>query len=277
METPAPSRILLRDVTYTYPGGLVPALDSVSFQFEAGRVYALLGRNGSGKSTLARCLNALMVPDSGTIEVDGLSTSSEPDRREICRRVSMVFQNPDTQMVGSTVEEEVAFGPENLGLPTERIRQRVDEALERAGITVLARRQPLRLSHGQKQQVAIAGALAMDPEFLVSDESTSMLDYASRGRILGLFGELRKRGIGVIHVTHFLEEAAAADEVLVLDGGRVAASGPPRTVLGDAGAVRDLGLDPLIATCVVEELRAMGHAPPCEILTVEELVSWLNS
>ncbi|MFH1150690.1 MAG: ATP-binding cassette domain-containing protein [Actinomycetota bacterium] len=277
MPTAGSSRIVLREVTYTYPGRRAPALDSVSYRFEAGKLYALLGRNGSGKSTLARCLNALLVPDSGTVEVGGISIASESDRRAVCRIVSMVFQNPDTQMIGPTVEEEVAFGPENLGLPTDSIRSRVDEAFEGAGIAGLVRRQPLRLSHGQKQQVAIAGAMAMEPEFLVSDESTSMLDYSSRGRVLGLFGELRERGIGIIHATHFMEEAAAADEVLVLDRGRVAVSGPPRAVLGDAAAVRALGLDPLIATRVVEELRARGHAPPEEILTVEELVSWLRS
>ncbi len=197
--------ILVENLHFRYPGAPCDALSGVDCEFEQGTLCAILGRNGSGKSTLARCLNGLLLPTAGRVATCGLNTSDKINLREIRKSVAMVFQNPDTQLVATTVEEEVAFGPENLGLEPAVIRERVDEALEVVGITHLSKRQPLRLSQGQKQLVAIAGALAMKPAFLVSDESTSMLDYATRLRVLELFEDLRGMGLGVVHITHFLE------------------------------------------------------------------------
>lgn len=269
--------ILLSDLSFNYPGQSSPALDGVNLRFERGKFQAVLGRNGSGKSTLARCLNALLVPSAGKVVSCGLDTSLAENSLEIRKNLAMVFQNPDTQMVGTTVEEEVAFGPENLGLPQTDIRRRVDGALAMAGISELAKRQPLRLSQGQKQLVAIAGALAMEPAFLVSDESTSMLDHRSRSRILDLFLGLTKNGVGIIHVTHFLEEAALADTVAVLDGGRLAAEGTPAEVLCEPLRVRAMGMDPLPVTVVAGELARLGHPHPGPVLTVRELLSWLSA
>jgi energy-coupling factor transport system ATP-binding protein len=269
--------IVVEGLSYAYPGACEDALSGVDLRFERGRYYSLLGRNGSGKSTLARCLNALLVPTRGTVTSCGLDTCEPLDIPDIRQRLAMVFQDPDTQIVGITVEDEVAFGPENLGLAPDVIRERVDSAMELAGIAHLAKRQPLRLSQGQKQLVAIAGALAMEPAFLISDESTSMLDHASRRRIVDLLTTLAGRGVGVIHVTHFLEEASTADEVVVLEAGRVAAVGAPAQVLADPSRAMELGLDPLPVTQVGKELAALGHRLPGGILTVEELLAWLRS
>ena len=267
--------IKVQGLSYTYPGSEVPALQGVDLLLEPGKTCALLGRNGSGKSTLARCLNGLLQPGAGRVSACGLDTAEAANALDVYRRVAMVFQNPDTQIVGSTVEEEVAFGPENLGLPQAEIRARVDEALDMVGITDLASRQPLRLSQGQKQLVAIAGAVAMKPHFLVSDESTSMLDHTARLRILELFEKLRGGGMGIVHVTHFLEEATLADSVVVLERGSVAAQGTPRQTLGDPEKVRSMGLDPLAVTVVAFELEKLGHAVDGDVLTVKELLSWL--
>ena len=267
-------QILVEGLHFEYPGAPAEALSGIDLELEQGKLYALLGRNGSGKSTLARCMNGVLAPGSGRVMACGLDTSSEAGRRAVPAAVSMVFQNPDTQMVASTVEEEVAFGPENLGLEPDVIRRRVDGALELVGISDLARRQPLRLSQGQKQLVAIAGALAMEPSFLLSDESTSMLDHFARTRVLELFEQLRSMGIGVVHVTHFLEEAALADEVIVLDAGAVIARGTPAGILADPSRVRSMGLDPLAVTIVAYELGKLGHVVP-EVLDVKELLAWL--
>jgi energy-coupling factor transporter ATPase len=267
--------IKVEGLSYTYERATAPALNGIDLRFEPGSVYALLGRNGSGKSTLARCLNGLLLPGDGRVISCGLDTSEPSHALEVSRRVAMVFQNPDTQLVGETVEEEVAFGPENLRLPAAEIRERVDSSLELAGITDLARRQPLRLSQGQKQLVALAGAIAMRPDFLVSDEATSMLDYSARLRVVELFERLRAAGMGIIHVTHFLEEATLADSVIVLEEGRVVSTGTPQQTLGDPGRVRALGLDPLAVTVVAYELEKLGHPVPEDALTVKELLAWL--
>lgn len=273
-DSPASHQITVESLTYSYPGMPGPALEDINICFRQGELYTVLGRNGSGKSTLALCLNALLLPGGGKVLSCGLDTSRRDNGPEIRKNVAMVFQNPDTRMVGVTVEEEVAFGPENLGLPSPVIRKRVDEALALAGIIGIARRQPRQLSQGQRQLVAIAGALAMEPSFLLSDESTSMLDSESRARVLELFSTLRERGVGIIHVTHFLEEATIADQVVVLDGGRFAATGTPGELLSDPARVRSLGLDPLPATMVAHKLAAIGHRIAEEVLTVEELLLW---
>jgi energy-coupling factor transport system ATP-binding protein len=269
--------ILVEDLHFSYPGAAYDALGGVDCEFEQGRLCTILGRNGSGKSTLARCLNGLLLPTAGRVYACGFDTSDDGNRAEIRKGVAMVFQDPDTQLVATTVEEEVAFGPENLGLDPAVIRERVDEALQVVGITHLAKRQPLRLSQGQKQLVAIAGALAMKPAFLLSDESTSMLDYTTRVRVLELFEGLRGMGMGVVHITHYLEEAALADSVLVLEKGRLAAVGTPGAVLGNPERVRALGLDPLAVTVVAHELGRLGQPVPQEVLDVKELIAWLSA
>jgi energy-coupling factor transport system ATP-binding protein len=269
------SSIRVEGLRFSYGGAEVEALRGIDLDLRQGEFHAILGRNGSGKSTLARCMNALLAPSGGRVLSCGFDSSSAHDRREIHRRVAMVFQDPDTQMVGSTVEEEVAFGPENLGLPPSEIKSRVEGALERVGIPHLAGRQPGRLSQGQKQLVAIAGALAMEPVFLISDESTSMLDYRSRRNVIDLFMKLTTFGIGIVHVTHFLEEAALADSVVILDGGEVAGLGAPAEVLGDPVRLRELGLDPLAVTVIAYELGRIGHPVPGDVMDVKELVSWL--
>jgi energy-coupling factor transport system ATP-binding protein len=267
--------ILVKNLHFSYPGAAVDALAGVDCRFEQGSLCVILGRNGSGKSTLARCLNGLLTPTAGRVVTCGLETSQVKNHPQIRKRAAMVFQNPDTQLVATTVEKEVAFGPENLGLEPAAIRERVDHALKVVGIADISKRQPLRLSQGQKQLVAIAGALAMNPSFLLSDESTSMLDYATRLRVLELFENLCEMGIGVIHITHFLEEAALADSVFVLEDGRLEAHGAPAEVLGEPERVRSLGLDPLAVTIVAHELGKLGHPVPEEILDVKELMAWL--
>jgi energy-coupling factor transport system ATP-binding protein len=269
--------ILVEDLHFSYPGAAQDALGGVECKFEQGMLCTILGRNGSGKSTLARCLNGLLLPTTGRVSACGFDTSVDENRAEIRGRVAMVFQDPDTQLVATTVEEEVAFGPENLGLEPVDIRERVDEAMQVVGITHLAKKQPLRLSQGQKQLVAIAGALAMKPAFLLSDESTSMLDHTARVRVLELFENLCGMGVGVVHITHYLEEAALADSVLVLEKGRLAALGTPGEVLGDPERVRALGLDPLAVTVVAHELGKLGHPVPEELLDVKELMAWLSA
>lgn len=269
--------IIVENLSFSYPGSVRPALRGVDVRLERGTIYAVLGRNGSGKSTFARCLNALLTPSGGRVVSCGFDTRDPASRSEVRKRLAMIFQDPDTQIVGTSVEEEVAFGPENLGLEPRVIRKRVDAALEMAGIVGLSARQPLRLSQGQKQLVAIAGALAMEPAFLISDESTSMLDSSARARILDLFAGLADNGVGVVHVTHFMEEAALADEVIVLDEGSVAASGPPAEVLRDPYTVAAMGLEPLPVTLVAKELGLLGCPPPPDVLTAKELLSWLSA
>jgi energy-coupling factor transport system ATP-binding protein len=270
-------RMRMEGVRYRYPRAGSDALSGIDLEFEQGRMYAVLGRNGSGKSTLARCLNGLLVPTVGRVTVGGLDSADGASGLEIRRNVAMVFQNPDAQMIASSVEEEVAFGPENLGLEPALIRGRVDRAMDLVGIRELARRQPRKLSQGQKQLVAVAGALAMEPRFIVSDESTSMLDHDARERVLELFGRLRDDGLGIVHVTHFLEEALLADTVVILEDGVVADEGAPADVLSSPDEVRGLGLRPLEVTVVIRELATLGHRVPAGVLDIEELLSWLNA
>ena len=217
MENPA---IQLTGVTYAYENG-APAVNQVSLEITKGEYLAVVGKNGSGKSTLAKLINGLLLPDEGEVRVFGLSTREEGGMRDIRRQVGMVFQNPDNQIVASIVEEDVAFGPENLGIPPAEIRQRVQEALRAVGMWEYRRRAPHMLSGGQKQRVAIAGILAMEPAIIVFDESTSMLDPKGREDITAIMEMLnRERGITVIHITHSMEEAMMADRVLVMESGK---------------------------------------------------------
>ncbi len=217
MENPA---IQLTGVTYAYEDG-APAVNQVSLEITKGEYLAVVGKNGSGKSTLAKLINGLLLPDEGEVRVFGLSTREEGRMRDIRRQVGMVFQNPDNQIVASIVEEDVAFGPENLGIPPAEIRQRVQEALCAVGMWEYRRRAPHMLSGGQKQRVAIAGISAMEPAIIVFDESTSMLDPKGREDITAIMEMLnRERGITVIHITHSMEEAMMADRVLVMESGK---------------------------------------------------------
>ncbi|WP_374713674.1 energy-coupling factor transporter ATPase [Symbiobacterium terraclitae] len=252
------------------------ALDGVDAEVYRGEFLAVLGMNGSGKSTLARHLNALLLPRSGRVLVDGLDTRAEQNLWPIRDRVGMVFQNPDNQIVAAVVEEDVAFGPENQGLPPAEIRARVAEALESVGMTAHRERSPHLLSGGQKQRVAIAGALALRPACLVLDEPTAMLDPSGRAEVLGVVRRLnRELGMAVVWITHFMEEAAVADRVMVMAGGKVQLVGTPRAVFSQADRLRALRLDVPPAVQVAERLRADGIPLPGEILTLEELVEAL--
>ncbi len=233
-------------------------LGDVCLEFGPGELVAVLGRNGSGKSTLALLANGLLVPDSGAVHVDGMSTEDPSYVWDVRTRVGVVFQNPDNQIVGTVVEEDVAFGPENLGVPRDELRARVDSALEIVGLQGFERREPHLLSGGQKQRLAIAGVLALDPTYLVLDEPTTMLDPQGRADVLALVERLRSEGHGIVHITHDLADAAAADRVVVLDQGAVAFSGSPDEILGDQSALEAWGLEPTPIMRLTSRLRSSG-------------------
>ena len=263
--------IRLKDVVFKYEGSERPAVDGVCLDVQAGEFLAVLGRNGSGKSTLARLLNALLLPTSGTVEVDGLvATEDNPyPVREVC---GMVFQNPDNQIVATVVEEDCAFGLENRGVPSEEIRRRVDEALSEVGMRERALSSPSMLSGGQKQRVAIAGVLAMRPKIIVFDESTAMLDPIGRRDVFRLARRInREEGITVIWITHFMEEAVQADRVVVMEDGKVELIGEPRQVFSNVDQVLMYGLDVPEMMKLAARLRAAGVNVPKDVLTVEEM------
>ena len=244
------------------------ALNAVSFRIETGEFIGILGPNGSGKSTLAKHLNALLVPEEGTLWVDDIDTSDEKAVYTVRSNVGMIFQNPDNQIVHEIIEDDVAFGPENLGLPTGELRTRVDEALAMVGMTEHATGSPTRLSGGQKARVAIAGVLAMRPKCMVFDESTAMLDPAGREEVLAQVHRLnREEGITVIWITHLAEEVTDADAIFVMDHGELVMTGTPSQVFSDVGAIEEMGLD-------VPEVTRIGAALGLPgVLSVEELVT----
>lgn len=251
------------------------AIDDVSFTIEKGSFTAIIGQNGSGKSTLARNLNGLLVPTSGRILVDGMDTADDSRIWDIRSRVAMVFQNPDNQIVSSIVEDDVAFGPENLGVDPAEIRRRVDDALKRVDMYHLRNKAPHQLSGGQKQRIAIAGAVAMRPECIVFDEPTAMLDPKGRREVLEIVRELNSQGITTILITHFMEEAAQADEIIVMDRGQVKLQGAPVEIFRSIGVLREisLGVPPVIE--LAEELRSRGMDVPGDIIEEEQLVRFL--
>jgi energy-coupling factor transport system ATP-binding protein len=267
--------IELRDVSVTYPGAERPALHGVSLTVQPGRKIGLLGPNGSGKSTLVRLCNGLLLPTSGRVVVDGIDTSIEQDVWDVRARVGFVQQNPDNQIVGTVVEEDVAFGPENLGIPREELRRRVDEALAAVGLTGLERREPHLLSEGQKQRLAVAGALAMQPAYLVLDEPRALLDAGGRADVLRAIRRLHASGVGVVQVTHYLEDVLDADEVVVLASGRIAFSGSPAGLVGDPGLSASLGVDLPEPVLLAAALRERGLPVPVSAVTAPDIVEAL--
>ena len=251
------------------------ALDSVSFSVEKGSFTAIIGQNGSGKSTLARNLNGILVPTSGKILVDGMDTSDDDVIWDIRSKVAMVFQNPDNQIVSSIVEDDVAFGPENLGVDPAEIRKRVDDALKRVEMYEFRSKGPHNLSGGQKQRVAIAGAIAMRPECIVFDEPTAMLDPRGRQEVLDIAKELNAEGITVILITHFMEEAAKADKIIVLDKGLIKLQGAPVDIFRESDVLKEISLGVPPAVELADKLRNRGIHVPDNIIDEDVLVRFL--
>ena len=265
-------QIRLSDVSYSYEEGAAPALSGVNAEIKAGEFVAVLGHNGSGKSTMAKLLNALYTPTEGTVLVCGYDTKKEEYIWEIRQRAGMVFQNPDNQIVATIVKEDVAFGLENLGVPTEEMIPRIESALKAVRMSKYADTAPHMLSGGQKQRVAIAGILAMEPNVIIADEATAMLDPSGRREVLETMRRLnRQKGITVIWITHFMEEAAQADRVLVITDGEIRISGTPDQVFDRVEEMQEMHLDVPHMTALAGELRAAGMPLRSGILTVEEL------
>ena len=252
------------------------AIDHVDLDIEEGKFIAILGHNGSGKSTLAKHINGLLVPTEGTLWVDHMNTASDADIWNIRHKAGMVFQNPDNQIIGTVVEGDVGFGPENLGVPTEDIWKRVDESLKAVGMTAYRHHSPNKLSGGQKQRVAIAGVMAMHPKCIVLDEPTAMLDPNGRKEVLEAVRELnRKEKVTVILITHYMEEVIHADRVYVMDSGNVVMQGNPKEIFSQVDTLKAYGLDVPQVTLLAYELKKSGVDVPDGILTTEELVSAL--
>ena len=266
------ARIKLEGVSYTYEEATEPALRNVSLSIMPGEFVAVLGHNGSGKSTLAKLLNALYIPTEGTVTVCGMDTREEQMTIPIRQRAGMIFQNPDNQIVASVVKEDVAFGLENLGVPTEEMLPRIESALAAVHMTEFADKAPHLLSGGQKQRVAIAGVLAMEPDVIIADEATAMLDPSGRKEVLDTVRKLnRRKGITVVWITHFMEEAAQADRVVVVSDGQVVRDGAPQQIFEEIEAMRALHLDVPHMTDLAHQLRQAGMPLPHGILTVEEM------
>ena len=253
--------------------GITTAVDHVNMDIQPGEFIAILGHNGSGKSTFAKHINALLFPTEGTILVDGLDTSDEDNVMDVRQRAGMVFQNPDNQIICTLVEEEVGFGPENIGVPTEEIWERVAASLKAVGMYQYRKASPNKLSGGQKQRVAIAGIVAMKPKCIILDEPTAMLDPHGRADVMRVLHELnRKEGVTVILITHYMEEVVGADKVIVMDKGKVVMQGTPREIFSQVGKLKEYRLDVPQVTILADLLRQSGLDIPLGVLTREELV-----
>lgn len=252
------------------------AINNVSMEVKEGEFLVVLGHNGSGKSTIAKHMNALLLPSGGKMYVNGLDTSDQNNLWEIRRQAGMVFQNPDNQLVATIVEEDVAFGPENLGLESAEIRQRVDESLKSVGMYEYRKHAPHLLSGGQKQRIAIAGILAMRPKCIIFDEPTAMLDPSGRKEVIKTMKEVNKKfGITIVLITHYMDEAAQADRVIVMDNGQVVMEGVPRTIFSQVEKMKNIGLDVPQVTELAYELNKSGIDISTEILNIDEMVSVL--
>ena len=258
------------------PSGTIRALDDISLDVEPGQFIAILGHNGSGKSTLAKHLNALLFPTEGAVWVNGLDTRDQNLIWDIRQTAGMVFQNPDNQIIGQVVEEDVGFGPENMGVPTREIWDRVEESLKAVGMYEYRKKSPNRLSGGQKQRVSIAGVIAMHPRCIVMDEPTAMLDPSGRADVINAAMTLnREEGITIILITHYMEEAIRADHIFVMDEGKVAMQGTPREIFSRVEEMQALHLDVPQVTLLAHTLRQRGLDIPEGILTREELAEAL--
>ena len=265
--------LTLSELSYYYEPGAPAALDKVSLQVPRGQFLAVLGHNGSGKSTLAKLLNGLFLPTQGSVTVSRMDTRDDARIWDIRRTAGMVFQNPDNQLVATQVYDDVAFGLENIGIPPEEMPARIDRALEMTGMSQFKQHAPHLLSGGQKQRVAIAGILAMQPEALILDEATAMLDPQGRREVLDTVLRLnREQGITVVWITHFMEEAARAQRVLVMDHGRIAMDGTPGEIFSQVGRLRELRLDVPPMTRLAHLLRERGIQISSGVLTVDDMV-----
>lgn len=269
--------VISENLRYTYPpdseGNIKLAIDGVNITINKGEFVVVLGHNGSGKSTFAKHINALLIPTEGKISVSGYDTSKEENIWNVRSKAGMVFQNPDNQIVATIVEEDVAFGPENLGVEPKEIRRRVDESLKRVNMYDYKKHGPHLLSGGQKQRVAIAGILAMMPECIVLDEPTAMLDPSGRKEVINTIMDLNKNnGITIVYITHFMEEAVAADKIYVMDSGKVIVEGKPREVFQNVEIMKNLGLDVPQMTELAYELNKSGVNIKSDILTIDEMV-----
>ncbi|AHM55521.1 cobalt import ATP-binding protein CbiO 1 [Peptoclostridium acidaminophilum DSM 3953] len=261
---------------YAKEDGTLKALDGIDMGISSGEFIAVIGHNGSGKSTLAKHLNAILKPTRGTVTVKGMDTRDDSRLWDIRQAAGMVFQNPDNQIVATVVEEDVAFGPENLGIESGEIRRRVKEALEAVDMYEFREKGPHLLSGGQKQRVAIAGVIAMKPDCIIFDESTAMLDPSGRIEVMSTIRKLNKQeGITIIHITHFMEEAVDADRVIVMEEGRIVMQGRPREIFVQVEKLKGLGLDVPFMTELAYELGKAGIKIDSDILTVDEMVNSL--
>lgn len=272
--------ISLMDVTYRYPHAheeIPPALDGLNLQITQGEFVGLVGGNGSGKSTLARLLNGLLLPSEGEVRVGELATSDRGNLDRIRETVGMVFQNPESQIVATSVEDDIAFGMENLGMPAEEIERRIDEMVNRFGLEDLRRSEPHWLSGGQKQRTVLAGVVALAPKVLVLDEPTSMLDAHSQRQFRGLVDELWRSGTTIIYITQLMDEIAEAPRIIALDAGRIVFDGVPGEFFAGTELMDGTGLEPPLAIRLAGHLREQGHTVPDDILTLEKLADFACS
>ena len=270
--------ISIKNVSFSYRPDSPLVLDDVSGDIKEGEFVAILGYNGSGKSTLAKLLNGILLPTKGDVFIDGINTKDEDKLIQIRKNVGMVFQNPDNQIVATIVEEDIAFAPENLGLPQEEIEKRVTDAIEAVGLNKHRFDAPYKLSGGQKQRVAIAGVLAMEPRCIVLDEPTAMLDPVGRQLVMNVVKKLNKeKGITIVLITHFMEEATEADRIMVLAEGKVAINGTPHEVFSDYETMIKHGLDVPVSTRLAIELNKKGMPIDKTVITVEEFIDALSS